>query len=82
MRTTLTLEDEVALGLKRIQRRFPDRSFKDIVNDTIKKGLVANGDTERMPFKIGPLKDTKPRPGLNFDNINALISQVEGDFHK
>lgn len=82
MRTTLTLEDEVALGLKRIQRRFPDRSFKDIVNDTIKKGLVVNGDIARVPFKIGPLKDTKPRPGLNFDNINALIAQVEGDFHK
>ncbi|MFM9903151.1 MAG: hypothetical protein ACKVQJ_01105 [Pyrinomonadaceae bacterium] len=82
MRTTLTLEDEVAMGLKRLQKRFPNRSFKEIVNDTIKKGLAANGYLPRVPFKIKPLRDTNPKPGLNFDNINALISQVEGDFHK
>ncbi|MGH9945804.1 MAG: DUF2191 domain-containing protein [Pyrinomonadaceae bacterium] len=82
MRTALTLDDEVALGIERIKNRHPERSFKQIVNDVMRKGLSANGEPENVPFKIGPLRNAKPRPGLNFDNINALISLVEGDSHK
>lgn len=82
MRTTLTIDDEVIAGIKRIQKRQPGKSFKEIVNDVMKKGLAVNGDVTRVPFKIRKLKNTQPKPGLNFDNINALISLVEGDFHK
>lgn len=82
MRTTLTLDDDVALGIKRIQKKRPDASFKQIVNQLMKKGLAAEGEVVRVPFKIRPLKDMKPKPGLNFDNVWALISEVEGDFHK
>jgi hypothetical protein len=82
MRTTLTLDDDVALGIKRIQERRPDASFKQIVNQLMKKGLAAEGEIVRVPFKITPGHDTKPKPGLNFDKISALISIAEGDFHK
>lgn len=82
MRTTLTLDDEVAIGLKRIQQQQPDKSFKQIVNDVMKMGLAAKGECTRVPFKIRTLKDAKPRPGLNFDNINKLLSMVEGDDRK
>lgn len=81
MRTTLTLDDEVVIGLKRIKKENPERSFKDIVNQLIKKGLVANGQQIRVPFKIKPVRAV-PKPGLDFDNIAGLISIVEGDFHK
>lgn len=82
MRTTLTLDDEVVLGIKRIQRKRPDATFKQIVNQLMKRGLAAEGEIVKVPFKIRPLKDAKPRPGLNFDNVWALLSEVEGDFHK
>lgn len=82
MRTTLTIDDEVIAGIKRIQKSQPGKSFKVIVNEVMKKGLAVNGDVSRAPFKIRPLRNTRPKPGLNFDNINALISLVEGDFHK
>ena len=82
MRTTITLDDEIAVRLKRIKKRFPEKSFKEIVNSTILKGLIVDGESPNVSFKIGPLSDTNPKPGLDFDNINALISQVEGDFHK
>lgn len=81
MRTTLTLDDDVALGIKRIQKKRPDTSFKQIVNQLIKKGLAAEGEVARVPFKIRTL-DAIPKPGLNFDNIQALLSQVEGDDRK
>ncbi len=81
MRTTLTLDDEVAIGIKRIQKKRPDASFKTIVNDIMRKGLVAEGEVKLIPFKIRTRKAV-PRPGLNFDNIQALLSQVEGDDRK
>lgn len=82
MRTTLTLDDDVALALRRIQQRFPDKSFKQIVNQVMKSGLAANGELIRVPFKVKASNTAKPKPGLNFDCISELISQAEGDFHK
>jgi hypothetical protein len=82
MRTTLTLDDEVVIGIKRIQQERPGTPFKQIVNQLMKKGLAAEGKAEKVPFKIRPLKDVKPRTDLNFDNVWALISEIEGDFHK
>lgn len=82
MRTTLTLDDEVVMGIKRIQKKRPETTFKQIVNQLMKKGLVAEGEMVKVPFKLTPNYDAVPVPGLNFDKINELISIVEGDFHK
>ncbi len=82
MRTTLTLDDEVVIGIKRIQKKRPGTPLKQIVNQLMKKGLMAEGEVVNVPFKIRPLKGVEPKPGLNFDNVWALISEVEGDFHK
>ena len=38
MRTTLTLDDDLALKLKELVRS-TDRKFKEVVNDAIRKGL-------------------------------------------
>ncbi len=81
MRTTLTLDDDVVLGIKRIQKKRPEASFKQIVNDVMKKGLAAEGEAKRPKFKVRTF-DAIPKPGLNFDNIQALLSQVEGDDRK
>lgn len=81
MRTTLTLDDEVMIGINRARKKQPDASFKQIVNSLIKKGLAADGEPARVPFKVRSGKAV-PKPGLNFDNIQALLSQVEGDDRK
>lgn len=81
MRTTLTLDDEVVIGIKREQKKRPDASFKQIVNDLIKKGLTVETTKKRPKFKVRTF-DAIPKPGLNFDNIQALLSQVEGDDRK
>jgi len=82
MRTTITLEDEVVNGLKRIQRRHPEKTFKQIVNEVMQKGLAVNGDIVRMPFKTRPMKNAKPKPGLSFNNVWKLLAEVEGDLYK
>lgn len=82
VRTTLTLDDEVMAGIRQVQKKRPDASFKEIVNQVMKKGLAAEGELAKVPFKITPGHDTKPKAGLNFDKISDLISIAEGDYHK
>ena len=82
MRTTLTLDDDVVLGIKRIQKNRPNSTFKQIVNDLMKKGIEAEIPSKRREFKLRTFPNAKPKPGLNFDNIQALLSQVEGDDRK
>ena len=83
MRTTLTLEDEVILGIKRIQNRRPGASFKQVVNQLLRKGLLAEGEARPATkrFKVRTF-DAVPRAGLNFDNAQELLSIIEGDARK
>ena len=84
MRTTLTLDESVADGLKILQQKNPDKSFKEIVNDLIKQGLQASGVNTARPekFVVEPCGGAVHRPEYNFDNIGKLIETIEGDFHK
>ncbi len=81
MRTTITLNDNVVLGLKHLQAKFPNKTFKDIVNETIEKGLTVSEDLPREEFKITTF-NAVPRKDLDFDNIGKLIEYAEGDWHK
>jgi hypothetical protein len=81
MRTTITLNDNVVLGLKRLQAKYPNKTFKDAVNETIEKGLMLSENTPKKEFKITPV-DAIPRKDLDFDNIGKLIEYAEGDWHQ
>jgi hypothetical protein len=81
MRTTLTLDDDVAAKLKAESRR-AGRPFRDIVNDTLRRGLASRRATaQRQPFKI-VARDLGLKAGLSLDNIWELIEQVEGPLHR
>lgn len=56
MRTTLTLDDDVAAELERI-RREKDLSLKEVVNDALRKGLHETGrpSRRRARFRTLPL---------------------------
>jgi Ribbon-helix-helix protein, copG family len=41
MRTTLTLDDDVAAALERL-RKSRDASLKDLVNEALRRGLIAS----------------------------------------
>ena len=55
MRTTLTLEDDVAVRLERL-RDERGHSLKAVVNDVLRRGLDALGrePAERAPYRIKP----------------------------
>ena len=81
MRTTLTLDDDVAIQLKS-EMRSTGKSLKDVVNYFLRIGLNSRKQgkpARRFTVKTRPLG---PREGLSFDNIGELLEQVEGPNHK
>jgi hypothetical protein len=78
MRTTLTLDDDVAAKLKAESRR-AGRSFRDVVNETLRRGLASQRVTSRrQPFTVEARDLGDLKPGLSLDNVAELIEQVEG----
>jgi hypothetical protein len=81
MRTTLTLDDDVAVQLERL-RSERDVSLKEIVNDTLRLGLRA-AETPAKPRKPYRMKTFDGGKQLvPFDNVAETISLIEGDDHK
>lgn len=82
MRTTLTLDDDVAAKLKAEARR-AGRPFRDVVNETLRRGLVARRPgAARPPFRVEARDLGALRPGLSLDNVAELVEQVEGPLHR
>ena len=82
MRTTLTLDDDVAAKLKQQSRR-AGRPFKEIVNETLRAGLASRtAVAKRRAFKVAARDLGELRPGLSLDNIGELIDEVEGPLHR
>lgn len=81
MRTTITLDDDVAARLKAEARR-SGRSFKDVVNDAIRTGLTARRTPPRQRFEVKTRDLGGVRPGLSLDNIEELLDQVEGPMRR
>lgn len=83
MRTTLTIDDDVAFGLKKAQENNPAKSFKEIVNELLRKGLKSKADSAgtKKRFKVEPL-NLGLRRDLNFDNIEEVLDILEGPNRK
>lgn len=77
MRTTLTLNDDVAVRLKAEARR-GGRSFRDVVNETLRRGPASQRATsKRSVFKVEARDLGELKPGLALDNVAELIEQIE-----
>jgi hypothetical protein len=82
MRTTLTLDDDVAAKLKAEARR-AGRPFREVVNDTLRRGLASRRATARpQAFRISARDLGDLRPGLCLDDVAGLVEQVEGALHR
>ncbi len=79
-RTTLTLEDDVMRRLRDESRR-TGRSIKDTVNDAIRHGLEQTPSERHPGFRVRARK-LSARPGVQFDDVSALLEQVEGPMHR
>ena len=78
MRTTLTLDDDVAALLRKEERKSGE-PFKHIVNRLLRLGLMASKQPARKPFKVTPINLGLPR---DFDKVEDLIEYLEGPEHR
>jgi hypothetical protein len=81
MRTTLTLDKDVAARLEQTvrKRRLP---FKTVVNDALRAGLsVIDKPTSNPAFRtIG--FDLGPSLVGSLDDVHGVLARVEGEEHK
>ena len=75
MRTTLTLDDDIADSLKE-QARLQNRPFKQVVNDALRRGLSPAGKEDRPPFRVKPFPGGF-RPGIDPLKLNQLNDELQ-----
>jgi ribbon-helix-helix CopG family protein len=81
MRTTLTIDDDVAARLERIRR---DRrvGLKQLINEALRQGLNNMGKREvREPVRTRAVALGRLRIG-SIDNIGEALAIVEGESSK
>jgi len=79
MRTTLTLDDGIVRALRDESRR-SGRSFKEVVNDTLRRGLGTGSAPGPRPgrFRVKP-KACGFQPGIDLRKLNQLVDEMEID---
>jgi hypothetical protein len=77
MRTTLSLDDDVAQLLKKEVRR-TGSSFKEAVNRFLRMGLTASKQPVRKPFRVKAWSLGLPP----FEKVEELLEYLEGPDHR
>ena len=82
MRTTLTLDDDVAARLKAAFRK-QRRPLKVLVNEALRSGLEAM-DHPRPARRAFRTRGFNLGPSLvgSLDNVEEILSRVEGEDHR
>jgi hypothetical protein len=73
VRTTLSLDDDVAALLNREVRKSGE-PFKQVVNRAIRAGLTTPAQPGRKPFKVKPFDLGVP----HFEKVQELLEYLEG----
>lgn len=77
MRKTLTLDaDVVHLIEEEVHRR--RATFKEVVNDSIRRGLSPQAPSKLKPYHFNP-HHTELQPGIDPAGFNRLADELEDD---
>lgn len=82
MRTTLTLDDDVAASLERL-RKAGNRSMKELVNEALRYGLrqLSRPSPRRKRFRTRSVSVGRCLVG-SIDNIAEVIAVAEGESYR
>jgi len=82
MRTTLTIDDDVAVAVERL-RRDRDASLKEVINEALRRGLrdMAAPAKRRKPFRTRSFDLGTPRLP-NVDHIAEVLAVIEGEGYR
>ena len=79
MRTTLTIDDDLAALLTRL-RRDRQTALKPLVNEALRRGLaeMVRKPTRKTPFQTRAVDLGRPLVD-NVDNIAEVLAKIEGE---
>lgn len=79
MRTTITLDRDIAVRLEGFRKR-QDQTFKEAVNTALRAGLDRLEAPEKKPAKRYTLHAVSLGPRLpNLDNVADVLATIEGE---
>ena len=82
MRTTLTLDEDIAERLQAESQR-TGRSFKEVVNEHLRTSLARSQTLKSMDqFRVTPADLGGPATAGSYDDVAALLEESEGAEHR
>ena len=81
MRTTLTIDEDVAVQLKRL-RRARDVGLKELVNKVLRRGLRAMKASPEQREMVRTRGYPMGKPLINIDNVADALAHLEGEAFK
>ncbi len=83
MRTTVTLDDDVALTIKDEMKAGDGKTFKAALNDLVRRARYAseNGSSKRKPFKVLAF-NMGVFPHINYDKTSELLAMLDDEDYK
>jgi hypothetical protein len=82
MRTTLTIDPDVAAALQRL-RKSRDASLKEVVNEALRRGLKELTARRAPANHVRTRAVSLGRPKIeSLDNISEVIADAEGEAHR
>jgi Ribbon-helix-helix protein, copG family len=81
MRTTLTIDDDVAAGLEQL-RKSQNVSLKGLINEALRRGLreMTERSKPRKPFRTRTVNLGPPK--IPLDNIAEALAIAEGEWYR
>lgn len=79
MRTTITLDDDVAAELEAL-RRAGNRTFKDVVNETLRAGLRPAPTEAGRPVRYTQPRDLGASPDIS--DVSAALAMLDEEKYR
>ena len=81
MRTTLTIEEELAAQIEEL-RRSEGLSLKRVINSLLREGLRSRQRRTRAKRYRTPTRKLGLRPGFDPAKLNQLVDELEAEGHQ
>jgi len=78
MRTTLTIDDDLASCLRK-ESLHKGMSFKEIVNMALRRGLASAHEVAPAQRVVTRPHDYGFKPGIDLDKLNQLADELEAE---
>lgn len=78
MRTTVTIEDDLAIAIEEIRKR-DGLSFKAALNQVIRLGVQAKAAPPKAKKYRTPTRAMGLKPGVDPTRLNTLVDDLDSD---